>query len=93
MAWCLVKHRNNFTFTFIPPLPQYVFIAWCLVKHRDNFTFTTAIIRLYYYMYRPLRSRGFELDTHEVVMKLPKWFCCILSIPELHSHSSYYNNN
>jgi len=44
-AWCLVKHRDNFTFTThlqlvlrlrmrgaILPLPQYVFMASCLVK-------------------------------------------------------------
>jgi hypothetical protein len=25
---------------YIPPLPQYVFMAWFLVKHRDSFTFS-----------------------------------------------------
>jgi len=29
---------------YIPPLPQYVFLAWCLVKHRDNFAFTFPFI-------------------------------------------------
>jgi hypothetical protein len=39
MAWCLVKHRDNFTFT-LPywwhrkaTLP-YVFMTWCLIKYR-----------------------------------------------------------
>jgi hypothetical protein len=45
MAWCLVKHRDNFTFYLhlnsrIPPTPPYAFRIWCLFNHRDNFILT-----------------------------------------------------
>jgi hypothetical protein len=32
---------------YIPPLPQYDFMAWCLLKHRDNFTFTFILQVVY----------------------------------------------
>jgi len=38
MAWCLVKHRDNFTFTFLGPKTVNGFDALCVTKSlRDNF--------------------------------------------------------
>jgi hypothetical protein len=34
--WCRGQRKRG----YVPPIPEYVFVAWCLVKYRDNFTFT-----------------------------------------------------
>jgi hypothetical protein len=41
MAWCLVKHRDNFTFTPYNTL-QLVFIPLSLIRH-TNYTVDTSI--------------------------------------------------
>jgi len=58
MAWCLVKHGDNFTFLlYHSPLssaevknawslistPQYVFMEWCLIKYRNNLPYYSFI--------------------------------------------------
>jgi hypothetical protein len=45
MAWCLIKHKDNFT------LP-YVFMVWYLVKHRDNFTLPYVFMVWYFVKHR-----------------------------------------
>jgi hypothetical protein len=46
--------RDHHYGRYIPPLPQYVFMAWCLVKHTDNFTFNFTFrgggILVWYFM-------------------------------------------